>query len=217
MKRTLLLILGVTLLAVCALAQAQDTPFQVRYAVNLDLGDSFINISNSGASSTVAFPNQNGNLCANIYTFAPDEQEISCCSCLVTPNALNSLSVKNDLISNTLTPGAEKSVVIKVLASTGTPACNASTVGTGANVLATGILVWGSTYRQITTTVTTPSPYWWQPPKVTTTTNSYVTETPFTPATLSAAELTRMTTLCGNIQTNGSGYGICRSCRQGGQ
>lgn len=217
MKRQLLVILGVMLLALGAFAQAQDTPFQVRYAVNLDQGDSFINISNSGASSTVAFPNQNGNLCANIYTFAPDEQEISCCSCLVTPNALNSLSVKNDLVSNTLTPAAEKSVVIKVLASINSGSCNASTVGQGTNVLATGLLVWGSTYRQITTTVTTPSPYWWQPPKVTTSTNSYVTETPFTPATLSAAELTRMTTLCGTIQTNGSGFGICRSCRLGGQ
>jgi hypothetical protein len=218
MKRTLILILGMIVVVVGAFGQAADTPFQVRYAVNLNLGDSFINLSNDGASSTVAFPTQNGNVCANVYTFEPDEQLISCCSCLITPNGLKSLSVKNDLISNTLTPSVPTSVVVKLLASTGTGgSCNPSTVGTGANVLMTGMLAWGSTYRQITTTVTTPSPYWWQPPKVTTTTNSYVTETAFTPSTLSAAELTRMTTLCQNIQTNGSGFGICRSCREGGQ
>ena len=63
---------------------------------------------------------------------------ISCCSCPVTPNALVSLSARNDLISNTLTPGVPTSVL---LASAGA-SCNASTVGTGANVLATGIAAW---------------------------------------------------------------------------
>jgi hypothetical protein len=35
-------------------------------------------------------------------------------------------------------------------------------------------------------------------------------------AAISAAELARITSLCGFIQANGSGYGICRSCRLGG-
>src|SRR4051812_34973893 len=91
-------------MSVAAFAQAADTPFQIGYAANLNVGDSVINISNSGASSTVAAPVQNGNLCGNVYTFSPDEQLISCCSCNVTPNALVSLSARNDLISNTLTP-----------------------------------------------------------------------------------------------------------------
>jgi hypothetical protein len=43
-----------------------------------------------------------------------------------------------------------------------------------------------------------------------------VTETAFTPATLSAAELTRITSLCGFIQSNGSGFGICAGCALGG-
>jgi hypothetical protein len=43
-----------------------------------------------------------------------------------------------------------------------------------------------------------------------------MTETAFTPSTLSATELTRITSLCGFIQSNGSGFGICRSCRLGG-
>lgn len=181
-----------------------DSPFQVRYAANLNQGDSFIDISNSGASG--------GNICTNVYTFSPDEQLVSCCSCVVTPNALVSLSVKNDLISNTLTPAVPTSVVVKLLATTG-GACNAAVPG----ALTAGMLAWGTTYRQITKTVTTPSPYWWVPATTTTTVTGFTTETEFTPATLSAFELSRISGLCANIQANGSGYGICRSCRLGGQ
>jgi hypothetical protein len=43
-----------------------------------------------------------------------------------------------------------------------------------------------------------------------------VTETPFLPATLSAGEASRLTNLCTFINANGSGFGICRSCRLGG-
>jgi hypothetical protein len=192
------------LCSVAAFAQAADTPFQVRYASNLPVGDSVINATNTGASSTVAFPTQNGNICMNVYTFSPDEQLISCCSCPITPDGLVSLSARNDLISNTLTPGVPTSIVIKLLASAGNPACNASTVGTGANVLTTGMAAWGTTIHALPVTPGSPA------------TTYGVTETAFTPSTLSAAELTRITTLCGFIQTNGSGFGICRSCRFGG-
>src|ERR1700720_309587 len=187
--RYLSLFAAVTLCSAVAFAQAADTPFQVRYASNLPVGDSVVNITNTGASSTVAFPTQNGNICANVYTFSPDEQLISCCSCPVTPDGLNSLSARNDLISDTLTPGVPTSIVIKLLASTGAPACNASTVGTGANVLATGLAAWGTTIHALPVTPGSPA------------TTYGVTETPFRPSTLSAAELTRITTLCGFIQT----------------
>jgi hypothetical protein len=43
-----------------------------------------------------------------------------------------------------------------------------------------------------------------------------VRESPFTPATLSASELARIASFCGFIQANGSGFGICKSCRLGG-
>jgi hypothetical protein len=50
-----------------------------------------------------------------------------------------------------------------------------------------------------------------------------VTETQFLPATLSTTdprglggELQRLTQLCTFINANGSGFGICRSCRLGG-
>lgn len=183
-----------------------DPPYQVRYASNLSIGDSVVNVTNTGASSTVSFPSQNGNLCVNVYTFSPDEQMISCCSCLVTPNALVSLSARNDLISNTLTPGVPTSVVIKLLGSAGTTAasCNASTVGTGTNLLVNGMAAFGTTIHALPITPGTPAVTYGE------------TETHFANSTLSAAELARLTTLCGYIQTNGSGFGICRSCRLGG-
>jgi len=178
-------------------------PLKVRYSSNLGVGDSVINITNTGEISTAAFPTQNGNICANVYMFSPDEQLIACCACPVTPDALVSFSSRNDLISNTLTPGVPTSVVIKLLASTAAT-CNASTVGTGANVLATGMEAWGTTIHALPITPGSPATTYGE------------TETKFTNATLSQAELTRITYLCGFIQTNGSGFGICRSCRLGG-
>jgi hypothetical protein len=177
-------------------------PFQVRSASNLAIGDSVVNATDTGTNSTTAFPTQDGNICLNVYTFSPDEQLISCCACPVTPDGLASLSARNDLISNTLTPGVPTSIVTKILAST-SASCNASTV-TGANVLATGFAAWGTTIHALPVTPGSPP------------STFGVTETSFTPATLSVAELSRIAALCGFIQTNGSGFGICKSCRFGG-
>src|SRR5437868_14180205 len=204
--RLMALFAATSIFSVAAFAQAGDGPFKVRYASNLGIGDSVINATNTGASSTVALPIQNGNICMNAYVFSPDEQLVSCCSCLITPNGLVSLSAINDLISNTLTPAHPTSIVVKLLGSAGTtPAsCNASTVGTGANVLVTGLAAWGTTIHALPVTPGTPA------------TTYGVTETAFTNATLSAAELVRITTLCGFNQISGSGFGICRACRFGG-
>jgi hypothetical protein len=99
-------------------AFAQDSPYRIGFAANLNIGDSVINLSNDGHRAGF-FPNTNGvgNLCVNVYTFDPSEEEVSCCSCLVTPNALVSLSAKNDLISNVLTPAIPTSIVIKLVSS----------------------------------------------------------------------------------------------------
>ena len=185
MNLRVLLVMAVVLLsATTVFAQAQDTPFQVRYAANLAAGDSFVNITNTGAAG--------GNLCVNVYTFSPDEQLVSCCTCTVTPNGLMRLSAKNDLVNNTLTPAVPAAVVVKLLATVG-GACNAATPG----ALAPGLLAWGTTIHAA------PA-------------GGYdTTETKFAPATLSAAELSRISALCGFIQSNGSGYGICNSCRIG--
>jgi hypothetical protein len=193
------LLLASLVVAMVAFGQAiPGTPadaFQVRYAANLNVGDSVINISNAGTSNTAAGALQN--ICANVYVFSPDEQLVSCCACVVTPNALVSLSARADLISNTLTPAVPNSIVVKLLATAG-GGCNAASATAGS--LAPGMVAWGTTLHA------TPAA------------GTYaVTETPFQAAGLSAAELARITSFCGFIQSNGSGYGICRSCRLGGQ
>jgi hypothetical protein len=196
---------AICLFSVVAAFAQDDSPFQVRYVANLGHGDSFINITNTGASSTVALPVQNGNICANVYAFSPDERLASCCTCLITPNGLASLSVINDILSNTLTFPPPTSLVVKLLGSAGTtPAsCNASTVGTGTNLLTTGMVAWATTIHPLPVSPAMAPAYGFS-------------ETPFTNATLSAAELVRITTLCGFNQISGGGAGICRACRLGG-
>src|SRR5436309_1949914 len=138
-------VFAVFLCAANAFAVGPRDAFQVLDPGNLSVGDSVINITNTGATSTVAFPVQNGNICANVYTFSPDEQMVSCCSCLVTPNGLVSLSAKSDLISNTLTPAVPTSIVIKILATVPVGgSCNNSAGNVLAATLAPGLASWGT-------------------------------------------------------------------------
>lgn len=189
-------------LSVVAFAQASDTPFQVTQISELDRGEAWVSITNTGASSTVAFPTQNGTLCANIYVFSPDSTQLACCSCSVPANGLVSAAVKQSLLSTSpIRPlSVAPSVVVKMMASTGTGGvCNAATVGTGANVLATGLLAWNTGVISSGT----------EPPAF------FPTKTSFVPSTLSAAELTRLTTTCGFNQSAG-GAAVCKGCQLGG-
>lgn len=204
-----MLLAAVMVLSMAAFAQdgfpvAWDSPYQVRYASNLNIGDSVVNITNSGArgadlqAGTTA--SITGAICANVYAFSPDEQMIACCSCPVTPNGLVSLSAQRDLISNTLTPAVPTSITIKLLATVPVGgSCNNSAAGVVAATLTPGMLAWGTTIHAGPTAGVYET-----------------TETPFSPATLSAGERFRLGTLCNFILANGSGFGVCRSCRLGG-
>jgi hypothetical protein len=192
--------------------------FQIRYTSNLNIADSFIDITNTGASSTAAqtqpVPNAqfniDGSICVNIYAFAADEQEVSCCSCLVTPNGLYSLSVKNALANTVLTASVPNELVVKLIStvptsttdrSTGliTQTCNPATIG---GAVASGLLAWG--------TSTHGSPAATGP-------NFQLTETPFLPGTLSVAEQARDVQECQFIQILGSGqFGLCKGCQNVG-
>ena len=182
--------------------------FQIRYAANLTNGDSVINLTNTGANGASlngpGFGGAAGNICANVYAFSPDEQLVSCCSCLITPNGLVSLSVNNDMISNTLTGVRPNSIVVKVVNTgaggtfSGISCTNsAALAGSAAFPLAGGLLAFGTTIHASGT-------------------GFPVTETPFSRGTLSPAELASITNRCTNIIGNGSTFGICRSCRAGG-
>jgi hypothetical protein len=123
----------------------------------------------------------------------------------VTPNALNSLSVKADLGTNTLTPIIPSALVIKVVATAGGTACTASSAATvNTAVLQPGLEAWGTTIHALPVTAGSPA------------TTYGVTETAFSKASASQAELDRMAGLCAFIRANGSGYGICKSCKVGG-
>jgi len=168
--------------------------FQVRYASNLNKGDSVINITNTGSDAP-----KGDNICVNVYTFDPSEEMVSCCSCLVTPNALVSLSVQGDLISNTLSPSTPTSVVIKLIAARpiDETLCNA---GGPEATLVPGMRAWGTTLHALPGT---PAAYG-------------LTEGRFLNGGLSIAEFVHLTQFCGFINANGSGFGICKSCRSGG-
>ena len=201
-------VLAAFALAVGALAQPNTTEdhfFQVRYASNLNVGDSVINITNSGARGAGLAAGTSaattGAICVNVYAFSPDEQMISCCSCPVTPNGLVSLSARQDLISNTLTPAVPTSIVVKLLATAPVGGSCASSAATPSDSeFSLGMLAYGTTVHAAAVAGGDPA----------------VTETKFAPAFLSRGELGRLQSLCTFINANGSGFGICRSCRLGG-
>ncbi|HLH16030.1 MAG TPA: Ig domain-containing protein [Bryobacteraceae bacterium] len=167
-----------------------ENAFLIRYAANLDHGDSTVEVTNYGLNGAPlqgpGFGAAVGNICVNIYAFAPDEQLVSCCSCLVTPNAVVRLSVLNDLLSNPLTPVRPTSAVIKLVSS-----------APGTTSLTGGMSAWGTTLHPLNTTGTAFG----------------LTETPFTPAKLSSGELASITNRCANNLANGSGSGVCSACR----
>jgi hypothetical protein len=181
-----------------AIPNSPADAMQISYAANLSVGDSVFNITNAGTMG--GFATGTGNLCVNVYAFDPREAMISCCSCMVTPDGLYSLSARNDLISNTLTPAVPSSIVVKLVASTAPTngLCNAGSAATvSATTLASGLRAWATTLE--------PGPQ-----------ATYVTVSQgFQSAYLSASELSQLTTFCSFVQWVGSGYGICNSCRTG--
>ena len=191
--------------ALATAAFAQDSniigppdAYQIRYASNLNIGDSSINITNSGSDDPV-MTGAADNICVGVYTFDASEEMVSCCSCLVTPNALVSLSVQGDLISNTLSPSSPTNVVIKLVATTATGTSCDPTDSTTAD-LASGLRAWGTNLHALPGAVTTYG----------------LTEGVFLPGGLSTPEFEHLTSFCGFINSNGSGFGICKSCRAGG-
>jgi hypothetical protein len=193
-----------------------DDAFQVQYIPHVNIGNGAIDLTNAGSLGADAFgplSGTTGRICVNVYTFSPDEQEISCCSCLVTPNALDHLTAA-DLVSNTLTGVKPDSIVVKLLATV--PGVDASTPGTQAGPftnsvcnaaspfnftnLAPGMRAWATKLHALPTSPVTYG----------------ITEGRFKPAILSPGELAKLTNLCQFIVGNGSGAGQCKACTLGG-
>jgi hypothetical protein len=214
MHKQMTLVLATLAMSAAAFAQTniwQDGPYQVGFAANLNIGDSEVNLSNDGVNggfyTGTAAGVKAGNICANVYVFDPSEEEVACCYCLVTPNGLNSLSAKADLISDTLTPAVPQSIVIKIVGSTPASSatapfgvCNPATVT--ATTITNGLLAWGATLEP-----NGASTYG-------------VVNVPFLKAHLSTTaggpnELSDLTSVCAFVISQGTGFGQCKSCGLG--
>jgi hypothetical protein len=188
-------------------------PFQVNYTSNLNIGNSFVNITNTGAGgaglSSGTAAGITGSICANVYVFDAGEETLSCCSCPVTPNGLVSLSALADLVNNPLTSNNHNSIVIKLLATAPVGgSCSNSALLAGGPSLILGLAAWGTSLHANTTeTVSSP---------VGSVSGYDVTEKPFVASPLSAGEFARLAYSCGVVANVGSGFGVCNSCRLGG-
>ncbi len=191
---------------------------------NLDKADSVINLTNTGFTGAFGIsgnPGQTaGNICANVYVFDPQEELISCCSCLVTPNGLNSLSARGDLISNTLTPATPTSIT-EVIVPTTPLVDNPTPAGTADNYVAcnpsaptTNIAGGGANPPVV-------APFsllgWETDNHVNAQGGLSLTEVPFRRVDLGTQEFAQLQAFCRFNQINGTGFGVCKSCLNNGR
>ncbi len=131
--------------------------------------------------------------------FDPREELIACCTCLVTPNGLNSFSAVNDLIHNPLTPNVPTSITIDLVGSAPVAGlCNAGSASNiNAQTLLSGLTAWG-------TTIEAQAPAGFG-----------VVRTKFLSGNISPSELNALVTSCSFVQGDGSGFGTCGACKTG--
>ena len=194
-----------------------DGPFQVSVFGNLAAGTQVINILNDGATGTgtsvftgTSPLTTNGNICVNVYVFdASDEQEIACCSCLLTPNQAVNITAAQ-LVSDVFEKTAPSSIAVKLIATAAGTAttCTPTTAAGGSTLPSTGLTA-GSLVNGMVATGTHIHIV------ETGTGEASLTETLFVPATLSTWELLRASVLCGFIVGNLSGGNVCPGCTPG--
>jgi hypothetical protein len=134
MARHALVALGF-LLAWPALAAAQnpvtaDSPFQMRAVAGLKAKDAVL-VSNSAVTG--------GPVCANAYAMdATTGYVLDCCSCVVGPTSLRSISIASDLLQNQ--KPRPRAAVLLLIGSTpgGNTQCDAGAPG----ALQTGMTAW---------------------------------------------------------------------------
>ena len=156
--------------------------------------DYFSNANTAGApDATVRLDNpgtSGGNICAAIYVFDANQEMSECCSCLLTPDGLRTLSVNADLTSNPLTGVTLNTGVIKLVSTVDNGSCPAYPY----SITPTPALRAWVTHIENN--------------------NFAVTETNAADAALSGNEVSRLQGQCRAIWLDGSGKGQC-SCGTG--
>ena len=187
MKKIMTVVICIFALAFCtASAFAQADTLKVDYFANANTAgapDGTFRVDNPGTYAS-------GNICASIFVFDPYQELSECCSCLLTPDGLRTLSVNTDLTGNPLTGVVLNTGVIKVVSTV--PVAGACPLPTAVHPVA-AIRSW-TTHIQNS--------------------NFAETETPSQDATLSSGEITRLAQECYAVKLIGSGKGVC-TCGQG--
>jgi hypothetical protein len=184
MRRITLLVVCTLALALCAgVATAQEPPdtLKVDYFANANTGgaaDATLRLTNPGTAG--------GSLCAAIFVFDPSQEMSECCSCLLSPDGLRTLSVNTDVTGNPLTGVSLTTGLIKIV-STPTKGGTCPTYPSSLSPVA-GIRSWATHIQNSSFTIT---------------------ETASQDATFSAAELKRLDGECYAIQLDGSKKGLC--------
>jgi len=184
MRQTTMLIVCVLVLAFCTGSALAATTYPDTLKVNY-----FINANTAGAPvAVVQLVNtglSGGNLCADVFVYDPSEEIQECCSCLISPNDLRTLSVNVDLTANTLThTNVTTGSIFIVSAKTSGGSCP---LPTSAITPAAGTRAWGTHIQ----------------------TGNQITETDFQDETLGSAELGVLENDCFAINIAGSGSGQC--------
>jgi hypothetical protein len=198
-----LTVMIVCLAAGIAPAQTNDV-YQVNYyshPSNTVGQDSTFHIVNPGTAVTTLDRNGvpvDGQLCANIYVFNSDEQEVECCGCELTADSEITLSLEKDLLGNPVNPRQlNNDGVIKIISGNLNGAPCDPAAETNPITPTPELRAWGTRQQSVGST-----------------TKVVETEEGFAAAPLSTSELTFAENLCSAIQSQGSGKGIC-SCGYG--
>jgi len=178
----LFLVLALGMVSGTALAQGDGSYYFVTYYSNANTSGAphqYVRVINDG--------NTGANLYASYYVFDNSQELQECCSCMVSPDGVDSEDVNTNLTANSLTRFVNVNGVIKVISSSaGDPT---------ANKTAAGLRGFATHTQRLTPT---SGAY-------------YVTEAPLADANLAAGEQTMLQELCQFEIILGSGRGVC-SC-----
>jgi hypothetical protein len=154
------------------------------YANTAGAPDGTVRLSNPGTTG--------GNVCAAIFVFNADQEVQACCSCLLTPDGLLTLSVNDDLTTNPLTGVTLISGSFSIIS---TATVNGSCpLPTTLNPISGGVRSWSTHIEQL---------------RFKATKRYSGTVAPSQDATLSATEESTLATDCYDIYVAGSGHGFC--------